>query len=133
MIKDSFFARLILQLIILALSSIAPISVIYFLLYFLTPHAHLTIHYEPLSNLSLQTIVQTYFGAELLFYVYFLFAKEKMQRPSTYVPLESRERAELFVKCVDEVEDFVGFIEGHFMMDEYVPLKEIYRGNVEDW
>ncbi|KAK9718477.1 hypothetical protein K7432_005462 [Basidiobolus ranarum] len=137
MLPDSLFMRSLVRLSVIALSSVTIASFIYF-----GYCLHVVGNISPPLELPFLPGVQGYvvdlihwwFAFEILFYIWFLSTRNRLQKPRPPARLPKGERIELLKNCLKQVDDMNTFLEGWFDVGHHqTKVADIYRGNLISW
>jgi pimeloyl-ACP methyl ester carboxylesterase len=137
MLPDTLLMRLALNAFIFALTAIAPIALLHHLLH-LVHESPILPKQAPYFSEQFLSILHYWLGIELLFYVYFLTARRRLQKRSYYVDMSAHERIELWQKCLATCPDWEEWLLGWFQPTTKasgvsLQIKDLRYDNVREW
>jgi hypothetical protein len=131
MISDSIISRGAIYAIAVIQSIIAPIAFFYYIYYIIAEQKFVGLH--P----SLDTFIHYWLGCELMFYVYFQIARNRMQRLLPNVSPNPQERSDLYTLCLANIDDAELWLPGWFATldhpNQHPKFEDIYRENLAEW
>ncbi|KAF7728214.1 hypothetical protein EC973_006495 [Apophysomyces ossiformis] len=131
MIPDSYLARQIIYTAAVLQTAIAPLAFVYYVYYIATEIPLFTLH--P----TIDHYLHYWLGTELIFYVFFQITRNRMQRTPARIAPEPKERRDLFMNCVANVDDIHSWLPGWFMKgnnpSQPPDFEEICRENAAEW
>ncbi|KAK9710047.1 hypothetical protein K7432_008680 [Basidiobolus ranarum] len=137
MLPDSFLTRLLVRLSVMGLSSVTIFSFVYFgyclhMRGSLSPPTELP--FLPGVQGHIVHLIHWWFAFEMLFYVWFLSTRNRLQKPRPSVSLPKDKRIELLESCLKLVHDVNGFLESWFDVGHHqTKVADIYRDNMVAW
>ena len=98
MIPDSLIARTLIYAVALLQTAVAPFAFVYFVYYLAKDRLLFQLH--P----TLDAWLHYWLGSELIFYIFFQITRNRMQRQLSSVAPSVKERRELYVQCLANID-----------------------------
>lgn len=129
MIPDSKFTRGLIYSCAVIQTAVAPFAFFYYIYYLATDQKLFTLHS------SLDTFIHYWLGCELMFYVFFQITSNRMQRILPSVAPTAKDRKDIYLLCLANIDDAESWLPGWFMNHQQQPpqFHEIYRDNLAEW
>ncbi|RCI05014.1 hypothetical protein CU098_002131, partial [Rhizopus stolonifer] len=130
MIPDSVITRGTIYLAAAIQSIIAPLAFVYYVYYIAAEQRLFSLHQ------SLDTFIHYWLGCELMFYIYFQIARNRMQRLLPHVAPTTQERSDLYTLCLANIDEAESWLPGWFALadhpNQHPAFKDVYRENVAE-